>query len=338
MSMKAATLITTLALASLITSCATAPAQPDWVSGTSSHYPNAQYLTGRGQAATVDEARDRARADLAKIFEVKIAVSSEDVQTYSVGAKAPGQYEAQATRHIATRTDQIVRGIQIAELWQDPVTKAQHALAVLPRLPAATSLRQEIESLDGATRRYLDQARASDDLFIKIGAASQALDAQLERQAYQKSLKIVDLTGRGVEPEWNSTKLAADLADLLKRVRVATRVPAPAPPGFAEIVNGAVAAAGFMIETGDKPDFVLDAGLSLQDLGLQEGWYWQRGTLEVRLTEAATNRVRGSQRWPIKTSARDKASSQSRALDEADKILKQDLRATIVGFATAKPQ
>ena len=203
---------------------------------------------------------------------------------------------------------------------------------MLPRLPAATSLRQEIERLDGATRTYLDQARASDDLFIKIGAASHALDAQLERQAYQKSLKIVDLTGRGVEPEWNSAKLAADLADLLKRVRVATRVPPQAPPGFGEIVNGAVAAAGFMIETGDKPDFVLDADLTLQDLGLQEGWYWQRGTLEVRLTEAATNRVRGSQRWPIKTSARDKASSQSRALDEADKILKQDLRATIVGF------
>ena len=336
--MKATTLIPTLAIVALIAGCASAPSQPDWVSGTSSRYPDTQYLTGRGQATTVDEARDRARADLAKIFEVAIAVSSEDVQTYSVGAKAPGQYEAQATRHIATRTDQIVRGIQIAELWQDPVTKTAYALAVLPRLPAATSLRQEIERLDGATRTYLDQARASDDLFIKIGAASHALDAQLERQAYQKSLKIVDLTGRGVEPEWNSAKLAADLAELLKRVRVATRVPPQAPPGFGEIVNGAVAAAGFMIETGDKPDFVLDADLTLQDLGLQEGWYWQRGTLEVRLTEASTNRVRGGQRWPIKTSARDKASSQSRALDEVDKLLKQDLRATIVGFASAKPQ
>jgi hypothetical protein len=124
----------------------------------------------------------------------------------------------------------------------------------------------------------------------------------------------------------------------LKRVRVATRVPDQAPPGFGKIVNGAVAAAGFMIETGDKPDFVLDADLTLQDLGLQEGWYWQRGTLEVRLTEAATNRVRGSQRWPVKASARDKASSQSRALDEADRILKQDLRATVVGFASAKSQ
>jgi len=336
--MNMATLLTTLACASLIASCATAPAQPDWVNGTSSRYPNAQYLTGRGQAPSVDDARDRARADLAKIFEVGIAVTSEDIQTYRVGAQAPGQYEAQATRNISTRTDQIVRGIQIAELWQDPVTTTQHALAVLQRLPAATSLRQEIESLDSATRTYLDQARASSDLFVKIGAASHALDSQLDRQAYQKSLKIVDVTGRGVEPEWSSAKLAADLADLLKRVRVATRVPAQAPPGFAAIVNGAVAAAGFLIETGDKPDFVLDADLSLQEPVLQEGWYWQRGTLEVRLTDAASNRVRGSQRWPIKTSARDKANSQSRTLDEADKLLKQDLRATIVGFAIAKPQ
>ncbi|MCK7580703.1 MAG: LPP20 family lipoprotein [Chromatiales bacterium] len=336
--MKVATLMTNLAIVALMSGCATAPSQPDWVNGTSSRHPDAQYLTGRGQAPTVDEARDRARADLAKIFEVGIAATSEDTQTYSARAEAPGQYQAQATRQIATRTDQIVRGIQIAELWQDPATRAQHALAVLPRLPAATSLRQEIERLDGATRTYLDQARTSDDLFIKIGAASHALDAQLERQAYQKSLKIVDLTGRGVEPEWNSARLAADLADLLKRVRMATRVPAQAPAGFAEVVNGAVAAAGFMIETGDKPDFLLDANLTLQDLGLQEGWYWQRGTLEVRLTETAGNRVRGSQRWPIKSSARDQASSQSRALDEADKLLKNELRAAIVGFATAKPK
>jgi hypothetical protein len=70
---------------------------------------------------------------------------------------------------------------------------------------------------------------------------------------------------------------------------------------------------------------------------LQEGWYWQRGTLEVRLTETATNRARGSRRWPIKTSARDRGSSLSRALDEADRILKKELRGTVVGFATAKP-
>jgi hypothetical protein len=330
-------IVIAVSIVSLIAGCATTPTTPDWVSGTSSRYPDAQYLSGRGQAATVDEARDRARADLAKIFEVAIAVTSEDIQTYSAKDKAPGQYEAQSTRRIATRTDQIVSGIQIAELWQDPVTKTQHSLAVLQRLPAATSLRHEIERLDGATRRHLDQARAADDLFVKIGAASRALDAQGERQAYQKSLKIVDPTGRGAEPEWNTAKLGADLADLLKRVRVATRVSPQAAPGFAEIVNGAVAAAGFLIETGDKPDFVLDADLTLQDLGLQEGWYWQRGTLEVRLTETATNRARGSQRWPIKTSARDRASSRSRALDEADRILKKELRGTVVGFATAKP-
>lgn len=337
--MKVASLTTTLAIVALLAGCATPPpAMPDWVNGTSSRYPDAQYLTGRGQAATVDEARDRARADLAKIFEVAIAVSSKDVQTYSAGTTTPAQYETQATRNIITRTDQIVRGIQLVELWQDPATRMHHALAVLQRLPAATSLRQEVERLDGATRTYLEQARVANDLFVKIGAANHALDAQLERQALQKSLKIIDVTGRGVEPEWNSSKLAADLGELLKRVRVATRVPEQAPAGFAEIINGAVAGAGFMIDTGDKPDFVLDANLTLQDLGLQEGWYWQRGTLDVRLTEAAYSRVRGNQRWPIKTSARDRASSRSRALDEADKILKAELRSTVIGFATAKPQ
>jgi hypothetical protein len=83
--MKAANLITTLAIVSLMTGCVTAPAQPDWVNGTSSRYPDAQYLSG-GQAATRGRARPRVptRPDL----EVAIAVTVRypDLQRRRQGA------------------------------------------------------------------------------------------------------------------------------------------------------------------------------------------------------------------------------------------------------------
>jgi hypothetical protein len=320
--------------------CASQPPMPDWVNGTSKQYQSEQYLIGRGQAATPEEAKDRARADLAKIFEVAVAVDSEDIQTYSqksdaktVDKKAAGDYSAQASRRIVTRTDQIIQGIQIVELWQDPSTKAYFALAVLPRLQAGTGLRQEIERLDAATRKYLEQARASSDILAKIGAANQALEAQIERAAYQKSLRVVDPTGRGTESEWNTAKLNADLTDLLKRVRVAARMAPDAPPGLSVVVNGALAAAGFLIESGEKPDYILHAKLPLEDLGLQQGWYWQRGVLEITLTEVATSRVRGSKRWDIKVSAQQQETTRQRALDQAGAVLKKELRVTLVGFS-----
>ena len=76
--------------------CATAPVQqpkPDWVDGDSAGYQSTQYLLGRGMATTQEEAKDRARADLAKVFQVNVAVDSEDVQSFKADptGAGPGQ-------------------------------------------------------------------------------------------------------------------------------------------------------------------------------------------------------------------------------------------------------
>lgn len=315
----------------LLVGCATREGAPDWVSGTAAKYPNAHYLIGRGQGASGEEARDRARADLAKIFEVNVAVESEDVQAFR--SASGGQYDGHSQRRIVTRSERVLEGVEIAETWRDAATGAQHALAVLPRAKAATALRQEIARLDSATQLQLDRARSAQDLLIKIGAAAQALSAQSERIAYQKSLRIVEASGRGDEPAISVARLQADLDALLKRVKLAPRVAAGANDGVASVVKGAVAASGFLADTGATPDYVLEAALSLDDLGAQEGWYWQRGTLEVRLIETATQRVRGTQRWSIKASALAREGAVQRALGQVDQILKKELRSTLIGFA-----
>ncbi|MGC2049041.1 MAG: LPP20 family lipoprotein [Gallionella sp.] len=322
---------------SFLPGCASKPpATPDWITGDSATYSSAQYLIGRGQAAAQEEARDRARADLAKIFQVAVVAESEDVQKFKTDNTGPGQYESHASRSITTRTEQIVRGIQVAEMWQDPVTKSHYALAVLPRLQAASSLRQQISQLDEATGTQIEQSRKNTDLFLKIAAANSALESQQQRHALQKSLQIVDVTGRGVEAKWNSVKLESDLDELLKRVRISSKVAAGSATGLEDVVAGALANAGFMIETGQNPDFELQAKMELADLGMQQGWYWQRGVLEISLTESASGRVRGTKRWNIKTNAQDRESAIKRALNEADTILKQELRTTIIDMATSR--
>lgn len=323
----------------LLGGCATKPAQPDWIAGDSAKFKSTEYLIGRGQASTMEEAKDRARADLAKIFQVAVAVDSEDVQSFksdSTVAGGAGQYAGESSRRISTRTDQIVRGIQIAEIWQDPASKNQYVLAILPRMQAAAALRQQINQLDDATQASVDQSKKNADLFVKIAAASKAVGSQLEREGLQKALQVVDITGRGVESKYNSGRLKADMDDLLKRVRVATKVLEGSTPGLDEVVAGALSQAGFMIDTGEKPDFLLKASLRLTDLGLKEGWYWQRGNLEISVSDAVTGRVLGTQRWPIKGAATDEETAIRRSLDEADAILKKELGATIIGMATSR--
>jgi hypothetical protein len=332
--------ISILLLPALLAGCATTAKTPDWVSGPAKAYPASQYLTGRGDAASVEQAQDRARADLAKIFEVAVSAESEDVQTFKrsggEGSETPGQYEQSVQRRLQTRTDKIVSGIRIADLWRDPVSGMHHALAVLSRAQAGASLRQEIGALDEATRRYLEQSRQAPDALLKIGAAGRALDAQLERDGLQKTLKVVDITGHGVEPEWSSARLRADLDELLKRLRVAVQIAPDSPAGFPVVVGGALTHAGFLADTADNPPYVLEAQLQAEDLGQRDGWYWQRGTLVVTLRDTASQRERGSRRWALKASAQERATAQQRLLKEADAVLKKELRATVIGFAGAE--
>ena len=320
----------------LLSGCASeTPSRPDWIDGNSIKYSSSQYLLGRGQASTQEEAKDRARADLAKIFQVAVSVSSEDIQRSKSDSTGKVQYEAQSSRNISTHTDQIVSGIQIPELWQDPVTKNYYALAVLPRLQTAASLRQQISQLDDAVGNYISQSRNTSDLFLKISAANQALEMERIRESLQKSLQVVDITGRASEPQWNSAKLESDLDDLLKRVKIASSVTPDSVAGLSDIVSGGLAKAGFLIETGQTPDFRLLARLALDDLGFQEGWYWQRGVLEVTLTETSDSRVRGTKRWTIKSNAPDRETAVKRALNQADTILKQELRGVVIDMATS---
>ncbi len=321
---------------SLISGCASKPAVPDWVVGDSASYKSNQYLIGRGHASTQEEAKDRARADLSKIFQVAVTVDSEDIQKFRTDTAAEGgQYESQSSRHITTHTEQIIRGIQIAELWQDPNTQSHHALAILPRLQTAASLRQQISQLDSETSNHVEQSRKSTDLFLKIAAANQAVESQLEREALQKSLQVVDITGRATESPTSSAKLYSDMSELLKRVKIAPQTLENEPTGFSEIVSGALAQAGFMIDTGQNPEFLLQSKLDLTDLGFRDGWYWQRGTMEVTLIENANKRIRGTKRWNIKGNAPDKESAAKRTLNQADAVLKQELRAAIIEMANS---
>jgi hypothetical protein len=263
---------------------------------------------------------------------VGVSAKSTDVTKFSSGAEG-AKTESQVARSVTTRTDQIVRGMQIGDAWQDPKTKANYALAVLPRLQAAMGLRAEIDRLDAATRGYVAQARNAPDLLAQVASASRALDAQRERDAFQRTLQVVDVTGRGVEPDVTSGQLAADLSALLKRVKMRPQAASGSQEGLERMLSAALSEAGFVPEAGTAAPYVLVGSLQLDDLGVIDGWYWMRGTLEVQLAETASGKVRGNKRWEIKTSSPQKATAQRRALDEADAVLKRELRPAILGFA-----
>jgi len=325
------------ALLFVLSGCVTTGAQQaDWINGNSSNYPAAKYLSGRGQAEYQATARDRARADLAKVFEVSISEQSKDLVNYTgkrAGDTRNAQLESSTSRNISTRTRQIISGIRIAEIWRDPETGQFHALAVLDRVKAAGGLRQNINRLDNVTAQSIRDARHNPDLIGRIGQASRAVQAQLERSAYQRQLKVVDYTGAGLPSSYNIATLIDDKDALLARLRIQANVESDPIGGLATSLTGALSSAGFTHATGGNPGYVLNGRLRLHETDAQ-GWYWQRGTLEITLVRLPGRQIRGSKRWDIKTSAQDRETAINRARNQIDGILKKELRQTIIGFGT----
>ena len=328
-----------LAASLLISGCgASKPTKPDWINAKSKDYPSSRYLIGRGEASRQPRARDRARADLAKIFQVAVVEQSRDIVKYSsrgIGKDAVKQLESEASRDIETRTEQVLSGIDIAEIWQEPKSKQYHALAVLDRLQTANRLRQEINQLDEVTDQHIAAARNNPDLIARIGAASRAVESQVQRDSTQRILKIVDRSGVGVIPKHNLGKLVNSRDALVKRLTISPKVSRDDIGGLERTLSGALASAGFS-HKGKNATYVLDTTSETLPIEDKEGWIWIRASLEINLQDAKTGESRGSQRWDFKASAQTEGSARKRVKSKIDKLLKAELKNTIISFG--KPE
>ncbi len=321
-----------LFLVSLLTACSTATKQPDWINANSAQYPANAYLLGRGQSDNRALAQDRARADLSKIFQLRITEQSEDVVTFASQAQEAGKIEASASRFITTQTDQIVEGIRIAELWQDPASSQYHALAVLDRNQAANDLRQAIQAQDAATEDEITFARQQNDLFNQIGHASQAVAIQSSRYENQRILKIIDPTGIGIAATHNLTSLRSHRDELLQRVQIELLILNDPIGGVAPILQGALAGAGFRHAANNKANYRLEADLQLDGFPDNKGWYWYRGSLQINLLDNTGGQSQGSHRWDLKVAAQNPDTAAQRARDQISKNLNAELRSVIVSF------
>ena len=339
MTMKTSIRVLMIMAISLLAACSSAKpgnAQPDWVTGNSNLYPTSAYLVGKGQSDNMAVAKDRARADLAKVFSVAVNEQSRDVSSYSQDSSAASgpKNTLDVSRNITTRTQQVMSGVEISDTWEDTKSLQYYALATLSRAKAATALRQQIGDLDAGTASYMNQAQNSSDLFDKISAASQAVDAQTARTALQHSLQVVDPSGQGIPPSWPLAKLQADRIALLKQLQISAAADGRDASAVQKVLAGALADSGFTVA--DNSPYTMTAMLDYSNLPPQGGWHWISGTLQVTLT-STDGRAHGVRRWDLKVSGTDQQLAQQRLMDQVAQDLQSDIQGTVLAFATGKP-
>jgi hypothetical protein len=324
-----------LILSGCLQSAATVGAgnQPEWLSGEPSSYPNFHYLYATGSASKPEQAKDRALANLVKIFELHLKESStttQDVQSTRTGDQEAVTASARIASSVNIRTDKMIQGARIAEQWQSPTDLTYYALAVLERDQAGNNIRSEINNIDEETEVKLQQAQSRQEPLQKVGDLQDALDLQTQRESMQKTLKIIDLQGKGMPPRWNRAELEENLDSALRAMRMSAAVSRDDAGELGQMLQAAMATAGFSNQS--TGGYVLSAALASDDALQRQGWYWLRGTLTLRLT-AADGTVLGNKSWPLKVSALQQDQLNPRMRAEVDKKLKQELKSTVLGFA-----
>jgi len=325
----------------LLTGCAQSPGRvnpdemPGWVNGQPVDYPNTSYVYASGSASEAELAKDRALANLAKIFELHIRESStttQDVQTQKADGIESVQSSARIASKVNVHTGKIINGSRIAAQWQNPDDLTHYALAVLDRTQAGNNIRGEISRLDREIAFTMVNADKRQDTLQKVADLQDAIVMQSERNSLQKTLKIIDLNGRGKPSSWNLTELKEQQMLSLQSLKMKAVVPVDSVGELDKVFQGAMSNAGFT-QTSRDTGYTLSASMETQNAMREAGWYWLRGTLKVRLV-AADGTVIGNRSWPLKVSSQQENQLNQRMLAEIDKKLKYELKSTVLGFAT----
>jgi hypothetical protein len=326
-------------LALIVTACSFTAANPDsppdWVYGQSKKYASSLYLSGQGSGQTQNDAKDRARSDLAKQFEIAVKERSQQSQIFT-SEQADGETQQslnqKISRQLLTFTSHNLKGVEIVDQWYDPKNGLHYALAVLSRNKSRYQFEQKLQSLDQHSRQRLLQAEAESSLLTRAALIQQAINSQQQRLVVQSYLQVVDPSGRGIPPSLSMGELLRSRDTLLKEIHIQPVATGDMSSELVKILSGATAGAGFAIANTNNVDYELKVRTLLDPVFEKDGWYWVRGTMQIDLIDTEGNNI-GVQRWPLKISSTNINRTQQRLLSDVDRLVKEELREVLLGFA-----
>ncbi len=311
--------------------------QPEWVAGEIAEFPRVQYITSRTQAQNAEAAKQQALANIAKLFLVDTTTFDMTIQQAADAA----DYEKNTT-HLPDSAQtvappevtRVLDKIKIVDQWFDSETNTYHALAAMPRNTSKGYLQSQIQLLDEKTLEYMKAARSSPDPFVQAGQIAMAWRSQQLRSKMQQSMQQADLTGRGIESEFNLTLMKQDANNLLTTLQIE-------PAGLAGEMNAKQVATmikGGLLTSDLKPtdtnaDYVMRGTLEAAVIGERNGWALGHGKLNLVLSDKTTGEVRGTTQWEVEVPGLDENAAIRRVYEKTEYKLKKDMRNILMEMA-----
>jgi len=265
--------------------------QPDWLTGESAAYPRSAYLVGVGEAPSQDKAGDKARAEISKIFGVKLTAQTQvsASATMEGGRSSESQYVSDDVRSV---TGKFLEGVEVVDSWKDG-EGSFHSLAVLNRAHALKVLADKLAEVDRVFKESASDLAKAEGKFAALRAALKMQRAAKLRRQLNNDYRLLAADGKGLP--------AADSAhDDLGRARKAvaavtvsvTAAGVEAESVASRMVDSLSVYGLKTVEQSGKPDVLIELSGEGRRLPIENlTWFTARGRLSVKMSYGSTGEV-----------------------------------------------
>jgi hypothetical protein len=289
---KKLTLLLTVLIATLSGTAARAEATPGWVSGNSTDYPQAAYLTGVGEGPTQERAADKARGEIAKIFGLEIrAETQSSAREVSDGKKST--FSQDVSDDVRTFTAKVIDGIEIARDWRDE-SGTHYALAVLDRAHSLKVVGDKIGANDKEFTELYERLGKTEGKFSRIRTALRLVALGKSRRRFNSDYRFLNPEGKGIEAPAASAEALASARKAVSAVTVQVDVQGTNAARVQTRFIDALSVYGLRAteKGGRAPDILVEAvgeGRNLRAENLT--WFNAEGSLSVKMSYGSTGEV-----------------------------------------------
>lgn len=304
--------------------------KPNWVMGESSKYQEQLYFLGHGVSANLDVAKTQSMDDLTDAYNAHLQGYVQDL--VSTGAHSATERKSLLNVQTQLFNERIVHNRQISEVWRDPSSKAYHVLSVIDRVKVAADLVEDIYHFDNQIQRVVDRSGQEADPLQRIAIANIAIEKYHERQRLITAAGVLNPESVSSLNLWSKEKIQSQISRWLSDVKIMP-VLNPNDPKLLNALAGGVSKAGFIVDYGANPHYVLKVSFQQGQVKWNDGVYSLEGDLHLELWDGQTKgQVRGKTHWPIHVSATERSRLPLEVAAAIEKVNEDKLRSAILEF------
>jgi len=281
---------------------------PLWAYDTSIVYSRVDLISRLGTSETPLAAANHARGLILKLMQGK-------------GDVVPQEFASQ---------------IKIEGVWHNLEKQRYHAVATLARVPVENYLRERLNDIDARTDTSLSIVAAEESSkLLRLSQLTKAIKLQTERNKLQKSMKKVDVTGRGLPKKWDLKKLEQQQAALIDGLVIEPGAIASdvSNDRMIAMISRGLKSAHIKKSTPDEAEFIIKGQLQISHEPDESGWMAGLGSMILSLYDRSSEEPVGSYQWDIRVLHIYPETAERRVVERAEYLLKKDMRAALINIA-----